>query len=684
MQNNLLFDPFIATKWLILFSICGSILIIFALFLRKKGSIFRLLSFLFLLLFLLNPKWQEKQTEDLPGIVAIIVDKSESQKLSHHLRETENILQQLKEKIKQYPQLEFRVLEVKNKELNNYSQTNLFESLSQLITDVPIESIAGAVFITDGQVHDIPNSCSNFSFPAPLNALIVGNQNEFDRVLKIVDAQSFNLLNQDTSLSFLVEDQGKAPETSELIKVSLSINGKIEPQVYFVKRNEKKTIKFRLPQRGKNIIELSTEEIPGELTDINNRAVSAINGIRENLRVLLISGEPYNGERLWRNLLKSDPNIDLVHFTILRSPEKADNTPENEMSLVVFPITDLFVNKIKTFDLVVLDRYQHYRILPKLYYEFIANYVKDGGALLMITGDEFNGANSLANSPLLSILPVYPSEKIDETPFVPKRSSAGSKHPITKNLDNSRPWGPWLRRVEVNNPNNNESLLEDDHHNPLLLAKHVDKGRLAILLSDESWLWARGFKGGGPYAALYRNMAHWLMKDLNEEELTSSIENNILTISRYTMKDKIEPVQITTPSGQIFSKELASKDKGEFFAKIPIDEFGIYKIKNGSFYNVSYTDGLNSPELSSFISTTKKLSPIVQCSGGSIIRVSQMQGKIPDIKFGTTSNPKFFLYLKKTQAKKTISVSDHSLFQNIFAFFLCLGTLIFAWYRESR
>ena len=97
-----------------------------------------------------------------------------------------------------------------------------------------------------------------------------------------------------------------------------------------------------------------------------------INGVRDRLRVLLVSGEPHAGERTWRNLLKSDASVDLVHFTILRPPEKQDGVPVDELSLIAFPTRELFIEKIEDFDLIIFDRYRRRGILPSLYLENIA------------------------------------------------------------------------------------------------------------------------------------------------------------------------------------------------------------------------------------------------------------------------------------------------------------------------
>ena len=158
------------------------------------------------------------------------------------------------------------------------------------------------------------------------------------------------------------------------------------------------------------MIELEVAPVENELAADSNRAVVNIEGVRDKLRVLLVSGKPHPGERMWRNLLKSDANVDLVHFTILRPPEKgSDGTPINELSLIAFPVADLFGRRIKDFDLIIFDRYAQQSILPYVYLENIANYVRDGGALLMAEGPEFSTPDGLYYSPLGAISPAEPS-----------------------------------------------------------------------------------------------------------------------------------------------------------------------------------------------------------------------------------------------------------------------------------
>ena len=231
-----------------------------------------------------------------------------------------------------------------------------------------------------------------------------------------------------------------------------------------------------------------------------------VNGVRDRLRVLLVSGEPHAGERVWRNLLKSDPSVDLVHFTILRPPEKQDDTPIRELSLIAFPIRELFDTKLDDFDLIIFDRYSRRGVIPDAYLDNVVRYVRNGGALLDAAGPNFGTPMSLARTPLGTILPAEPTGEVYDEGFKPALTDLGRRHPVTEGLPGAGPrdgeasWGRWFRQVDTRVRHGGVVLMTGDRGDPLLVLDRVGKGRVAQLMSDEMWFWARGFEGGGPQA----------------------------------------------------------------------------------------------------------------------------------------------------------------------------------------
>jgi hypothetical protein len=295
--------------------------------------------------------------------------------------------------------------------------------------------------------------------------------------------------------------------------------------------NRSVTLPVTLQRGGLNVLQIATPEVEGELTGRNNGAIVSINGVRDRLRVLLVSGEPYAGERTWRNLLKSDSAVDLVHFTILRPPDKQDFVPVFELSLIAFPTQELFMEKVDEFDLIIFDRYKRRGILPNLYLENVARYVREGGALLISSGEDFAGAESLYRSPLREVMPVEPTARVIEEGFHPTVSEVGRRHPVTEGLEAHAPrppeedgtpgWGRWFRLAEVQAIGGN-TVMEGPEGRPLLVLDRQGEGRVAMLTSDQAWLWSRGFEGGGPQLELLRRLAHWMMgePELEEEALS--------------------------------------------------------------------------------------------------------------------------------------------------------------------
>ncbi len=411
--------------------------------------------------------------------------------------------------------------------------------------------------------------------------------------------------------------------------------------------------------------------------------------------MLLVSGEPHNGERTWRNLLKSDAAVDLVHFTILRPPEKQDGTPINELSLIAFPTRELFVDKVNEFDLIILDRYQHRDVLPLLYYDYIAQYVEDGGALLVAAGPEYAGDMSIARTPLYSALPAMPTGTLTEKAFYPRLTELGKRHPVTRGLDGSEQepphWSRWFRTIDIGQPRG-ETVMSGADGKPLLVLDRVGKGRVGMFLSDQGWLWARGFEGGGPYAALYRRIAHWLMQEpeLEEEALTAGGNGRTLTIHRQTMGDNPGTASVTTPSGKELQVNLTQNKPGLFDATLQTDEIGIFRIKNGDYETLAHIGPVDAPEFSDSISTPGRLKPLADATGGSVHRVhasansSVQVPAITAVAAGRSASGNDWIGLRETADTQLKSVNRLPLFSGLAALAALLFIFGSMWYREGR
>lgn len=694
MNLALSFDPFVPWPivWgAVIVALAASMLIVM---LRTRGAPLRALAFLVLATAMANPVVSQEDRAALPTTVAIIVDQSQSQRLDGRSETTAEVVTGLKENFSRFGQFDVRTIETaRSDSASAQTETRLFEALRSVFRDVPPARIGGAVFVTDGQVHDVPNISEALGFDAPVHALITGSDDEYDRKIQLVEAPRFAIVGDPVSMSYRVDDQGSAPGGNDTIEVSVYRNGGlllIEQAV----TGQTFEAEIELDRAGKNIIEFATNEIDGELTTNNNRAVVRVEGIRENLRVLLVSGEPHSGERTWRNLLKSDASVDLVHFTILRPPEKQDGTPINELSLIAFPTRELFVEKIDDFDLIVFDRYQNRNVLPVLYYDFIAEYVRNGGALLIAAGQEYASDTSIARTPLISALPALPTGDVQMAGFYPRLTDDGQRHPVTRNLPGgaSEPpnWGRWFRTIDVREINGT-TIMQAADQKPLLVLNGYGEGRVGLMLSDHGWLWARGFEGGGPHVNLYRRLAHWLMKepDLEAEALSAEPDGQALRVSRQTMEDFADPVTVIAPDGEELILALEKSDEGLFEATLETEQIGLFQVSDGTKSTLAHIGPVDAPEFRDMISTTAVLETYLGQNGGDTRRLATGTGDffVPNVlpvRSNLEASGRDWLGFKVTGETELRGINRQGLFSGFLGLFLLLFAVSSMWYREGK
>jgi hypothetical protein len=693
MSWSIEFIPFV--PWPVLWTIAaiGAVLLALLFWRARRGALLRLLAFASLLLAIANPHLKQEDREPLNDVVAVVVDESQSQAIAGRTERTEAVRKDLEETLKAFPNLDLRwVRSASTSADSERDGTMLFTDLAQALADVPPDRLAGVVMITEGEVHDVPGSVTSLGFDAPVHALITGKQGEFDRRLQVLSAPRFGIVGSTQPVEVKVTES--TPESAGTVKLTITHQGQ-PPVTSTVRIGEKIEIAVDIDNAGPNIVEIEAEAAPGELTTVNNRAVLTVEGVRENLRVLLVSGEPHAGERTWRNLLKSDASVDLVHFTILRPPEKQDGTPINQLSLIAFPTRELFQEKLEQFDLIIFDRYQRRGVLPLLYLENVARYVERGGAVLVSAGDDYATPLSLYRTPLGQILPAVPKGRVIEEPFKPKLSDLGVKHPVTSDLPGAEgddpSWGRWFRVVDAD-PRDAEVLMTGAADKPLLVIGQRGQGRVALLLSDHTWLWARGYEGGGPYTDLLRRLAHWLMKepDLEEETLRATSRGQTLTIERRSIKDEIEPVTITTPSGKEETLTLDKGERGAWRKVMTVNEQGVYRIASGELASVVTVGKANARELAAVTATEEPLAPILEGTGGGSFWLGREAAEASDLprlvmmRSGHVMHGGDWLGLHKREAYHVKGVRLFPLFTGFLALGLLLGMLAATWFREGH
>ena len=592
---------------------------------RGRGWWWRAILLAGLALALLDPSIVKEQREPLKDVALVVVDRSTSQHFGHRSERTDAAVKVLKAKLGAFPDVETRIVD--SDASPAAEETDLFTPRNDALSDVPRDRIAGTILVTDGEVHDVPHT-SDLGGQGPVHVLLSGDHRERDRRIEIVNAPSYGIVGKTASISLRITDTNV--EDSGAVPVTVSQDGS-PPRTIQAPVDRPFTFAVPIQHAGPTTLEFDAAAADDELTLANNRAVVAINGVRERLRVLLVSGEPHAGERTWRNLLKSDPSVDLVHFTILRPPEKNDGTPINELSLIAFPYAELFDSGLAGFDLIIFDRYQQRGILPPQYYENMANYVKKGGALLEVSGPGYEGAFSLYSTALHDVLPAAPTKRGElDGSFRPAITDQGERHPVTADLPGGNSgkgppsWGRWFRQIEVT-PDGPASTvaMTGAEGRPLLILAHEGEGRVAQLTSDQIWLWSRGFDGGGPQAELLRRLAHWLMKEpeLEENQLTATAKGRQITIARRSLEP---PPQLPSRSpsrrrtAPTVKRRLQDAGHGIARGTIPADMFGLYKASDGVRTAFAIVGSVDTPELRDVLTTADRLTPIVEATGGNL------------------------------------------------------------------
>jgi hypothetical protein len=667
-----------------------------------RGGWLRLIVLSVLVAALINPRFVRELRDAQNDVAVIVVDRTASQNVGTRKNRTDSALKDLRQRLQAMETLDVREVEVFDGTENDQHDglagdgSNLVTALNRVVGDIPKGRYAGAVMITDGQVHDAGDTDALNPSDGPLHVVLSGLPDESDRRLVIDNAPGYGIVGQDVSITYHVEDKSSdgAKTGGSLAKVTLHEADKIIARSE-IQVGQKDTFTFPLNHAGPSILEIHVEPAKGELSDLNNRTLININGVRDRLKVLLVSGHPHAGERTWRNLLKADPSVDLVHFTILRPPEKNDFTPLNELALIAFPVRELFEVKLNEFDLVVFDRYILRDILPPSYIQNIADYVNDGGAMLLSVGPEFASTRSLSETPLSKILPARPTGEVLERSFRADISSAGHRHPVTAGLASRAPinranpgkpgWGRWFRQIEAT-VDAGSVLMTGLDKRPLLVLNRQQEGRVALMLSDQIWLWARGYDGGGPQAELLRRMAHWLMKepDLEEESLRATVKGGELHIRRRSLSEKEVVIEVTSPSGKVIKVSGETDNKTDGNIVMPANEVGLYKISDGIREVRAASGSLNPLEFSDLRTTPEHMKDIVRASGGDVFWAQDGMPDLRRIRPGRNASGRGWVGFLENQSYVVTGVRQLPVLPGLVSMVLLLVLLMAAWWREGR
>jgi hypothetical protein len=624
LANRLGFDP--GAPWWVIGALALIALGLLAFYAARGGRawLIRALGLALILVGLAGPQIVRERREPMTDIAAVLIDQSESLALAGRLEAARTAGEAVAARLRAEKGIEVRVREV----AGGADGTTMIAALEDALADAPRERIAGAILITDGQISDIPADPQRLKPLGPVHGLIVGDPDRGDRRLELISAPAFGIVGEALPIEARIVD----PVAGLNARVRVLVDGQVAREVD-VPTNKPFTVTIRTPKRGANLVVVEAAAGPQEISLANNRAAFQLAGVRDRLRVLLVTGQPHAGARVWRNLLKSDPSVDLVHFTILRPPTKYDETPLEELALIAFPTRELFVEKLDQFDLIIFDRYQRRDILPLFYFENIAQRVETGGALLLVAGPEDAGPDSIHRTPLAAILPSQPTGQVVDQAFRPEPTALGQRHPVVRGLPNPAGWGRWTRMIDAR-ATSGQTVMSGVGGKPLLVLDRAGRGRVAQIWSDQTWLWARGYDGGGPYGELMRRTVHWLMQepDLEDERLTLSSGSGGLTIERSTLGGAPGPVELIAPDGTAAQLPLGEVAPGLWRAQNAAVRTGIYEARSGNLRAFAAVGPLNPKEAAAVDATTTLLKPVADATGGSVRSIGEAGTALPDIR----------------------------------------------------
>lgn len=690
--SSFAFDPLIPWPLIV---VIGGLALIAALLAgagRLKSMFLRTFAAVALIIALANPQDVEEDRTPLRDVVLVITDGTESVKLGERDKMVAAAVANLESKLSPDATLEVVMARIP---VDN-DGTRLTATLIEALGNVPAARLAGVIAVTDGQVHDLPENPENL-LPAgvPFHALIIGNPERRDRRIRTALAPRFGLVGEQADFQVLVEDPGHEGERAV---ISIKLNGEVQARFPATVGNTI-SIPLTIDRRGPNTVELEVDAAEDELTEKNNVFITEISGIRDSLQVLLVTGEPHMGGRAWRNLLKSDPAIDLVQFTILTNPrEKRTGAPSRELSLIAFPTRQLFEEKLDEFDLIIFDQFKRRvasvrggrasPIMSPIYLQNIAEYVENGGALLVATGPPYATRASIFRTPLAAVLPARPTGETFDESFRPELNSKGRRHPITSGFvgKEAENWGPWYRIIESNIVGG-DVLMEGPSAEPLLVIDRVGEGRVGMVMSDQAWLWSKGYQGGGPYSEMFRRLSHWLMgePDLDAEKLTARADGGKIEIERRSLNDETGTVEVKKPDGSTETVTLKPAGEGRFVGFADAVGQGAYRLAANDINTVTAIGALNPKEFSNLTPTRDILTPLTGGTGGLSVMIGNgtVTPAIRRVKPGAKTSGENWIGLISHEAFTVQASRRTPLAPGWLYFLLAAIALGWAWRREG-
>lgn len=665
--SELVFSPLVPVWLLALIGAALALALLLTLRRIPRHAPLRIAAALVFLLLLANPVREEERRETVDDIGLVLIDRSDSMGVEDRTARAEQAAEALGAND---DGVEWQVRDIAAEDDGG---TRLGSAVESAIGAADTARLGGVFVISDGISEDeltpglLPRG-------VPLHHLVAGNEEVNDRRLVVEHAPPFTIAGEDASIRVRIEDTEAAP-----VPLTIRTGSGYRAEQRLVP-GEAATIEIPVERRGDIDVALSVPVRPGEATAVNNRALVSLQGVTERLSVLLVSGRPYPGGRVWRDIFKADPNIDLVHFTILRLPSSFDTTPPQDLALIPFPVEELFQERLADFDLIIFDRFDLTELMSPAYFYSLAERAEAGGGLLVVAGPEFAGPAGLANTALSRVLPAVPAGGQVTESYVPRLTPDGRRHPVTRTLAPSGEagWGNWGSLAEMQ-ARSGDVLMRGPGDRPLFILDRVGRGRVGLLASTGLWWWARAVEGQGPHAELLRRTAHWLMQepDLEEEQLRVNGTAESLIVESDSMQP-LSAATVTAPDGSM--AEIALPASGR--AEIPMAEPGLYEVSAGQRRRFALVG--NTAEFDRLRPDTEALSEAVTASGGGTFRLSEGVSDIRRVSEGSGAAGADWAGVRRREAGALLAVETRSLVPAWAPLLLIAALLGFAWWRERK
>ena len=484
--------------------------------------------------------------------------------------------------------------------------TRLLELLQSAARDAGAQS--GIIVFSDGITNgDKKNLSDSPPLPVPVFTVGVGESEGFTDVrIAEVRAPEFAFRGRELKVDVVVQAYG--------------LKGKVVPLYFNRGRNlitgrsvsvdadsfeQKITLSFTPTEIGTHTFSLNIPAQAGEQITQNNQKEFKIDVQRDKIRVLTLSGSPSWDYRFLRMAMKQDPLIELVSFVFLRTPTDTVDVPEDQLSLIPFPIDDIFIEELKNFDVVFFDDFSHRAYFNPVYLEKVRDFVRDGGGLAMIGGSRSFDSGGYADSALRDVLPVELDGKgayRTQESVRPVLTAAGKVHPITRLLpdprSNEEAWQkmPPLTSMNQVHGARGETLLSAGGSGPLLTIGRFGKGRTLALMSDDVWRWnfiAVGNRESPQnHLKLIRQAARWLAHEPSFEQvqirpLPVSRPGEKVGIKLHVLNDDFTParqaavqLRVIGPEGEpILLPAVAESDEGDYGAEYTPTQEGDYRVE---------------------------------------------------------------------------------------------------------